>query len=247
MRSSTTLALLCSALVTAQDLPQAEPVNDNPVATVYKATLPDDPFFTAGSLDGNVKGSFVASTTDDGLAVQWKVELSNLPSEGGPFMYHIHVEPVPSSGNCTATLAHLDPTERGEEPVCDPSKPASCQVGDLSGKQGSIDTTSYTAEYLDEFTTTKEGLGAFFGNRSIVIHFANKTRITCANFEIQDDGFIPATNESFSAPSYLPTPTATAGSGGDGATTPVPTAAASKLIAGVPVALAGVAAMLFAL
>ena len=85
MRSSTTLAILCSALATAQDLPQAEPVNDNPVATVYKATLPEEPFFTAGSLDGNVKGSFVASTTDDGLSVRWKVELSNLPSEGGPF------------------------------------------------------------------------------------------------------------------------------------------------------------------
>lgn len=163
-------------------------------------------------------------------------------------MYHLHVDPVPSDGNCTKTLAHLDPTERGEATLCDASNPASCQVGDLSGKHGSIQTSSYTAEYTDDFTTTKEGLGAFFGNRSIVIHFANKTRITCANFELQNDAFVPATNKSYSAPSYLPTPTATSGAGGDdGASTPIPTAAASKLIAGVPLALAGVAVMVFAL
>jgi hypothetical protein len=28
----------------------------------------------------------------------------------------------------------------------------------------------------------QEGLGAFFGNRSFVVHFANATRIGCANF-----------------------------------------------------------------
>jgi len=28
----------------------------------------------------------------------------------------------------------------------------------------------------------QEGLGAFFGNRSFVVHFANTTRIACANF-----------------------------------------------------------------
>jgi len=26
------------------------------------------------------------------------------------------------------------------------------------------------------------GIGAFFGNRSIVIHYANSTRLACANF-----------------------------------------------------------------
>jgi hypothetical protein len=31
-------------------------------------------------------------------------------------------------------------------------------------------------------------LGSFFGNRSFVLHFANKTRITCANFTMTDAG-----------------------------------------------------------
>ena len=32
------------------------------------------------------------------------------------------------------------------------------------------------------------GTGAFFGNRSIVFHYANKTRISCANFALVDGG-----------------------------------------------------------
>ena len=121
-------------------------------------------------------------------------------------MYHIHAAPVPADGNCTGTLAHLDPYIRGEvsppfsptkqphlthsqTPACDPKLPQTCQVGDLSGKHGSINTTTvgdhYTANYVDNYPATVPGIGAFFGNRSIVIHFANKTRITCANFTMK--------------------------------------------------------------
>lgn len=35
---------------------------------------------------------------------------------------------------------------------------------------------------MDKYVSTVAGDGAFMGNRSIVIHFANKTRIACANF-----------------------------------------------------------------
>jgi len=95
------------------------------------------------------------------------------------------VAPVPENGNCTATLAHLDPFVRGEDPVCDKALPQTCQTGDLSGKWGNIeagnDTFSLQAE--DLFSSTLEGLGSFFGNRSIVFHYANKTRVSCANFE----------------------------------------------------------------
>ncbi len=53
--------------------------------------------------------------------------------------YHIHVNPVPADGNCTATGGHLDPYQRGDTPACDAKKPATCQVGDLSGKYGLVD------------------------------------------------------------------------------------------------------------
>jgi len=100
-------------------------------------------------------------------------------------VYHIHVDPVPEDGNCTKTLAHLDPFIRGEATPCNPEAPATCQVGDLSGKHGAAESgTTFEDTYVDPYATLKEGLGAFFGNRSIVLHFANKTRITCANFAL---------------------------------------------------------------
>lgn len=58
--------------------------------------------------------------------------------------YHIHQEPVPASGNCSGTLAHFDPYVRGEQPPCDPTTPANCQVGDLSGKHGNVSSDPYS-------------------------------------------------------------------------------------------------------
>jgi hypothetical protein len=99
-------------------------------------------------------------------------------------VYHIHVAPIPGDGNCTAALAHLDPFVRGEDPVCNKELPQTCQSGDLSGKYGTIPEgkDEFEASYVDLFTSTLEGLGSFFGNRSIVFHYANKTRVSCANF-----------------------------------------------------------------
>lgn len=76
----------------------------------------------------------------------------------------------------------MDPFLRGEQPACNASLPATCQVGDLSGKYGKIDSDPFTASYTDLFASTLPGLGSFFGNRSLTLHFANTTRITCASF-----------------------------------------------------------------
>ncbi|KAK3109425.1 Cell surface superoxide dismutase [Cu-Zn] 4 [Teratosphaeriaceae sp. CCFEE 6253] len=43
---------------------------------------------------------------------------------------------------------------------------------------------SFAANYVDKYISTQPGSSAFMGNRSIVVHFANGTRITCANFTI---------------------------------------------------------------
>lgn len=89
----------------------------------------------------------------------------------------------------------LDPFIRGEDPACNSANPATCQVGDLSGKYGKITSDPFTAKFHDDFTAVSEGPGSYFLNRSVVVHFANKTRITCANFEVQ------------STPTPTPTPT----------------------------------------
>jgi len=55
-------------------------------------------------------------------------------------------------------------------------------VGDLSGKWGKITSDPFHARYHDKFASTKEGIGAYFGNRSFVLHYPNKTRLGCASF-----------------------------------------------------------------
>ncbi|KAI6373742.1 hypothetical protein MCOR25_003371 [Pyricularia grisea] len=169
--------------VTGQ-LGDAKVVTNNPAGVVYEAELPETAF-TKGSAyaaGGNVKGSISATAAADGAGVVFTVKFSNLPKEGGPFKYHLHVDPA-TGGNCTATLAHLDPFVRGETPVCNATAPQTCQVGDLSGKHGEITSDPFEATYTDKFASTHEGIGAFFGNRSFVLHYANKTRITCADFK----------------------------------------------------------------
>ncbi|PKS10515.1 hypothetical protein jhhlp_002267 [Lomentospora prolificans] len=189
MRYQSLVALaLAAATANAQDAPEtgelgdATVVKDNPEGLVYKAEFPEQPFSPI-SIEGNVKGSLIAKSVEDGI--EFRVKFENLPAEGGPFGYHLHVDPVPEDGNCTKTLAHLDPFIRGEATPCNPDAPATCQVGDLSGKHGAADSgTTFEDTYVDPYVTLKDGLGSFFGNRSVVLHFANKTRITCANFAL---------------------------------------------------------------
>ena len=59
-------------------------------------------------------------------------------------VYHIHGMPVAPDGNCTATMGHLDPTDRGEYHPCENIAPETCQAGDLAGKHGNITFTSYS-------------------------------------------------------------------------------------------------------
>lgn len=184
MRPSTLLtcaALTCLAYCDNQNH-EAPVIKDNPAGVAYKATLPDRP-------DTSVRGSVVGAASPGGEGIDFTVALEGLPQAAGagPFLYHIHDQPVSSDGNCTSTLAHLDPYERGETPPCDKNKPWTCQVGDLSGKHGLIDTTvnqtgTFTASYKELYVDANLGRGSFFGNRSITIHFNNKTRLTCANF-----------------------------------------------------------------
>ncbi|RDL36766.1 uncharacterized protein BP5553_06118 [Venustampulla echinocandica] len=164
-------------------LGDAQVVVGNPAGVTYVATLPAKSFFNPNDPRGNVKGSVSATSNPDGGAT-FQVSFSNLPTSGGPFTYHIHDAPVPADGNCTGTKAHQDPYVRGETPVCDAKSPETCQVGDLSGKHGKIESDPTTQTYTDKYVSLTPGSNAFFGNRSITFHFANKTRISCANFAL---------------------------------------------------------------
>jgi hypothetical protein len=86
------------------------------------------------------------------------------------------------------------------------SMPQTCEVGDLSGKHGKIEgmraskkyvqraqlvcrvaNLSFGDSFMDVYAALVPGIGAFFGNRSIVIHSSNSTRLACANFTMVKD------------------------------------------------------------
>lgn len=62
-------------------------------------------------------------------------------------------------------------------------KPQTCEVGDLAGKHGKIESDPYEKHYVDMYASTNPDSEAFFGDLSFVLHYANSTRLTCANFE----------------------------------------------------------------
>lgn len=212
---ATLLALVLPMIDAQSDSPitgqlgNATVVEVNPPGVVYKATLPMKSFFNPEDPMGNIKGSISATAQPNGIGVVFEVNFSNFPKSGGPFSYHIHVAPV-ENDNCTLTLGHLDPYIRGETPPCNSTLPQTCQVGDLSGKYGAITSDPFTVKYLDLFASTEQGLGSFFGNRSVVIHFHNKTRITCASFAQEGvNGTPPTPIGSHATTTSVGPPTAT--------------------------------------
>ncbi|KAF1810340.1 Cu,Zn superoxide dismutase-like protein [Eremomyces bilateralis CBS 781.70] len=165
---------------TTGKLGDAAETTDNPLGAVYVAS-----FSPKGS--SKVSGSIVASSGPDGEGVHFSVSVSGLPADSGPFGFHLHAAPVPADGGCNATLAHLDPYIRGADTPCDKTKPETCEVGDLSGKHGALSGESYSASFIDKYASLKPGIGAFFGNRSVVIHLADKSRLACTNWKPLSD------------------------------------------------------------
>lgn len=88
MFAKATLAVLFATMIGQSMAQTATPVTDNPVGVVYKATLPDKPFFTDAAITGPLKGSIAAIAPIDRNGVKFTVKFENLPAEGGPFSKH---------------------------------------------------------------------------------------------------------------------------------------------------------------
>lgn len=140
-----------------------------------KANSPDNAMYVA-RFNNRIEGTVEFSSTSN-HSVRVDVNLSGLPSSGGPFPYHVHVLPVPSDGDCYGTLGHLNPYNGSESAESAAEK----EVGDLSGKHGAISGQSFETSYIEQYLSLNVEDPAFVGNRSVVIHYANDTRIACAN------------------------------------------------------------------
>jgi len=204
--------------VTGQ-LGDAPIINDNPNRVKYQADLTNT---------STVNGIISFQGRENGTGITVNVSLTNFPAEGGPFLYHVHQHRI-EDGNCTTALAHLDPYLRGEKPPCDPTMPQTCQVGDLSGKHGKIPATYegskeyFNTQYIEDYASTFDGVDAFVGNLSVVIHLNDTTRIACANINLVTSDTGPGTTPTNGTttngtvtPTYSVTPTQTFENAGNG-------------------------------
>jgi len=147
-------------------------VSDSVPGTEYIATFTSPNFQDGDDITGTVEFAAVANGS-----VQVNVNIDNLPSTGGPFPYHVHAKAVPSDGNCTGTLAHLNPYNGS----ANATTAANLEVGDLAGKHGPLKGSSFSTSYVDQYLSLNPNDPAYVGNLSVVIHAADNSRLACAN------------------------------------------------------------------
>lgn len=164
--------LLCFSLVAGKRAPKIKLNPKNVVA------LADFPQGFSQTVLGNV-----IFTAKDGKFVEVHVDMTGLPAEGGPFQFHIHEGAVPSDGDCDKVGAHLDPYHGNKD--CELQKDDSfCEIGDLSGKHGWINTTCFETKFYDQFISLNKKSKSSVLGKSLVFHFANSTKFACANIEL---------------------------------------------------------------
>lgn len=101
---------------------------------------------------------------------------------GGPFYYHIHENPV-NTETCEDVGGHFDPYQGLSEcPVV--GDDAACQVGDLSGKHGWINTTCFQTVYFDPYLSLNAKDPAYIVGKSVVLHRSDQSKFACANINI---------------------------------------------------------------
>lgn len=161
------LVLSLAVLPILVDARRAPKVKRNPANVVAIADFP--------------VGNIIFSAKE-GREVNVHVDVTGLPPSGGPFHYHIHENAV-SEGNCESVGENFNPYSSTGS--CDSLKnDAYCQVGDLSGKHGWIDTTCFETQYVDPFLSLNSLSKSYIVGRSISFHYANDVKFACADIQI---------------------------------------------------------------
>lgn len=155
----------------------AEVISNNPTDVVLRADFPS-------AFSQNVVGIIQFYSLNGTTKVH--VDITGLPKNAGVFQYHIHENPVGEDGDCEATGKHFNPF--GASPECESQKDDSlCQVGDLSGKHGLINTTCFETYFYDPYLSLDPSSTQYIGNKAINIHLENLDKLACANIKISKE------------------------------------------------------------
>lgn len=175
MLKYTLLASVLAAMAYASKAPE---VLDNPNNVVAVAHFPQ-----AGD-SREIMGTMKFFSVNGTVKVHWDV--TKLPYGRGPFYYHIHENALNGAADCEVTGRHFNPYSA--PPDCSKQAHDSlCQVGDLSGKHGWIDTTCYETSYYDPYLSLKAGDPAYLIGKSVVLHFPDLKKMACADIGVSPE------------------------------------------------------------
>lgn len=160
---------------------EAPAITNNPTDIVYRA---DFPTFNSPNVVGIVQFYSLNGTT------KVHIDLTGLPKNAGLFSYHIHESGIPTiegmdmANACEAAGMHFNPFNAplAKDIACDSfDNDSKCQVGDLSGKHGLINTTCFETYYYDPYISLDPSHPSFIGGKSLVLHLEDSSKLACAN------------------------------------------------------------------
>lgn len=153
----------------------AEIITNNPTDIVLRADFP-----TANSQ--SVVGIIQFYSLNGTAKVH--VDLTGLPKNSGLFSYHIHEGSlIQSNSKCEETGDHFNPLNAPKDDCDSLIDDSYCQIGDLSGKHGLINTTCFETFYYDPYLSLDPNHPQYIGNKALNIHLLDKNneRLACAN------------------------------------------------------------------
>ncbi|XP_075034865.1 uncharacterized protein LOC142097151 isoform X2 [Mixophyes fleayi] len=134
---------------------------------------------------GNAQGELTASQASDNDPTLVDINFQGLKGLAGGF--HIHQLPVSGGADnpCSNTLirGHFNPfnVNVSTSPTAGNGTDDEYEVGDISGRQGSLANRDTMSKQFTDMNLPLSGTNSVLG-RSLVIHYANGSRMQCASF-----------------------------------------------------------------
>jgi len=173
---ATTLSTLAS-MAAASSAPL---VSNNPIGASYTAQIKGG--------ESDVTHGYVSMTSNPGgVGMKLSVNIAGLPILKGPYTYYVGDHSLSSECECSTSGGIFDPYNAGKR-YCNRQQAQTCDVGDLSGKHGCINSTSYVASYNELYASLNSASPAYVGGKSIVISDRSGSPVACGNIVCVSEG-----------------------------------------------------------